>query len=180
MDSQDKDLNEQRVSTSPKQVTQIQPKTPTSQNANKDHPNGDISGGWTKATILSSYLAGALTHIAFKPRGKASDVWKRGLNAVCKADNTIIDNWYICKRIDEEKKECNELFNLKLSRGNIRLRTHCDKHDQREKDKEEEKRFLISYDEMVSALDKANEVGDSYGLVSFRKFLPRPEVMGDW
>lgn len=143
----------------------------------KVHSKPDISGGWTKTAMLSAYLAGALKHAIYKPRGKPSDVWGRGMYAVCRADNTVVENWYICKRMNDQKNYCNELFNLKLSHGNSRLREHCDKHD---KDEKQEKCFMVSYDQMISALEKANLLGDSCGLVSFRQVLPRPEIMGAW
>lgn len=95
------------------------------------------------------------------------------MHAICKADNTLIENWFIC----------NELFNLKLSSGNSRLREHCEKHDKQQKqDKEQmkDKLFLLSYDRIISALNKANLLGDSYGVIPFRKILPRPEEMGNW
>lgn len=138
----------------------------------------DISAGWTKTTILSAYLSGALKHAIFKPRGKPSNVWERGMHAVCKTDNTVIENWYICKRQNSKQEDCNELFNLKLSHGNKRLREHCEKHEI--DDEKQEKYFSVSYEQMISALDKANLLGDSYGLISFRKVLPRPDAMGNW
>lgn len=143
----------------------------------KKRPKADISGGWTDLTLRNSYLAGALKHAVYKPRGKPSDVWTRGIFAIYKADDAIVPDWYICKRKDEMMNDCNQLFNIKLRDGNSRLREHCDKHDQKEN---QEKFFRISYDQMVSALDKANLFGDNYGVVSFRQLLPRPEVMEIW
>lgn len=149
----------------------------STQKEKKDRLKEDISGGWTNMTLFNSYLGGALKHDVYKPRGKGSDVWARGINAIYKADNTIVPDWYICKRMNAEMNDCNQLFNLKLRQGNSRLREHCDKHDQEGK---QEKLFQVSYEQMISALDKANLVGDSYGIVSFRAHLPRPELMKIW
>lgn len=169
--------NEMPQTSSPIRMLPNQLQATTSQEITKNRSKPDISGGWTKTAMLSSYLAGALKHAVYKPRGKPSNVWERGMHAVCKADNTVIENWYICKRKNDKEKDCNDLFNLKLSHGNSRLREHCEKHD---KDTKQDKLFLVSYDQMISALDKANLLGDSYGLISFRKILPRPEDMGNW
>lgn len=114
----------------------------------------DISGGYTKSILLNGYASGLLTHVKHKPRGKPSDVWNRGIFALSKSDGTIIPDWYICKRDD-----CNQMFNKKLSQGNSSLRDHLAQHD-----KKSEQRFTLSYDQMISALERAAISGDSYGV----------------
>lgn len=188
MDQQEEETIEQHDSTaangissqSSSPVLEAQQQASAVPNLNKKPPKSDISGGWTNMTLMKSYLCGALKHAVYKPRGKPSDVWQRGIHAIHLADDTVIENWYICKRKDTNQNDCNRLFNLKLRHGNKSLREHCEKHDRNEAEKQDEKYFLVSYEQMVNALDKSNLVGDSYGLVSFREVLPRPEVMGNW
>lgn len=132
----------------------------------------DITGGWSQTTLLNSYLSGVIKHEVYKPRGKPSDVWQRGLYALYKLDGSIIPDWYICKHND-----CNQLFNLKLSKGNSRLRDHLAQHD---KEAGKVEVFSLSYDQMVSVLQRSNIVGDAYGIVRFGEILPRPEAIKNW
>lgn len=101
--------------TTASQAINSQPTASQAKPSQAKRPKPDISSGWTKTGILGSYLAGALKDTIYKPRGKPSDVWQRGMHAVCKADNTLIENWYICKRMNQKQEVCNELFNLQLS-----------------------------------------------------------------
>lgn len=135
----------------------------------------DISGGYTKSNLINSYASGIVKHGKFKPRGKPSNVWDRGIYALYKTDDSIISNWYICKRT-----ECNEFFNMKLSQGNKRLREHLAQHDKDDEKSEPSPSFTVTWEQFYKALNRANTLGDSHGLISFEDVLPKPKEMPIW
>lgn len=185
------EMEHQKTPESPEKTTPKTPsKTPSKTESKTPPKKADFAGGYNKLSLQTSYKSGLILHTKCKPRGKPSDVWDRGFYALALLNGSIIPDWYICKRDD-----CDEILNVKLSQGNKRLRDHLRQHDKstetekenkdehKEEHKEEHKDeqfFMVSYDQMLSALERSCKIGDSYGLVSFRKVLPRPDIMKTW
>lgn len=112
-------------------------------------------GDWTEKLMAEAFANQTIEE--YEPPLK-SEIWALGLRMLrYKNRGTTIPHWFRCSL-------CGIFFNCVLGGGNGKLRNHMFKHNRPV--------YTFTKSELADALNRANKLGDQYGLIDFNELIP--------